>query len=199
MNTKRKTTVSVFCASEAGTDPIYGDQMYILGVQLARSSSHIIYGGGGSGLMGALSAGATDFDGSMTALIPPAYFDPTKTFHPNIDVVRCDDATDRLNRFMASDFNIVAPGGFGTMGEIGVAMTHVVDSLHGKDMEAAAPLIFFNVNGCWNPMREQAKLIVKNGLGTVKANEAFIFTDDAVEVAKIVTAGQSNAPRPRRT
>jgi uncharacterized protein (TIGR00730 family) len=194
MNTKRKTTVSVFCASENGNSGVYMNAMRDLGQQLALNDINVVYGGGRSGLMGVLNVGVTECDGSMTALIPPIYFNPNNQYHPNVDVVRCDDATDRLNRFMQSDFNIVAPGGFGTMGEIGVAMTHVVDSFHAGG-DAAAPLIFFNVNGCWDPIRQQAELIVQNGFGKDEARRAFIFTDQPSKIIETIT---SSAPRLRR-
>jgi uncharacterized protein (TIGR00730 family) len=183
----KKTSVSVFCASSAGSNPKFRSQMYLLGNLLGTQGIHVVYGGGDAGLMKALSSGVVDSGGSMTALIPEVYFDPKQVFDPNIRVLACRDAKERFDHFMASDFNIVAPGGFGSMGELGVAMTNTVDASYGEDA-SVQPLIFFNIDEFWDFIKNQSDKIISEGFGKERARDLFKFVEHLDDVLPIINA-----------
>ena len=58
----RFTRICVFCGTNAGERPEYGAAARELGKLLADQSIELVYGGGGSGLMGRLSQGVLDGD-----------------------------------------------------------------------------------------------------------------------------------------
>lgn len=189
----KPTTVAVFCASSAGKNEIHEEKTYDLGSYLAMENHHIYYGGGQDGNMGALVDGATENNGLVTALIPEMYFNQDEKFHKNVTVQKCQSDLERLETFMACDFKIVASGGFGSMGEMGVAMARTVDSTY---IQADVnPMIFFNVDGHWNPMKDQLNAIIQNGFGKKQAASLFRFTDKPSDVIDIIQAGPVNVKR----
>jgi predicted Rossmann-fold nucleotide-binding protein len=57
------TTICVFCASSPGADARYVEAARAFGSLLAQSGRRIVYGGGNTGLMGALADGALSVRG----------------------------------------------------------------------------------------------------------------------------------------
>lgn len=62
--------VAVFCGSREGNNPQFKIIAYQLGQELARRGHSILYGGGGSGLMGAVAQGSIDMGGTVSAVFP---------------------------------------------------------------------------------------------------------------------------------
>ena len=63
-------SVTVFCGSSSGSDPIYRSQAAMLGRTLAQQNIHIIYGGAKVGLMGAVADAALSEGGKVVGIIP---------------------------------------------------------------------------------------------------------------------------------
>ena len=59
-------TLTVFCGARPGVEPHYQQVARQLGQDLAKQQIHLVYGGGGFGLMGALANGALDAGGQVT-------------------------------------------------------------------------------------------------------------------------------------
>ena len=53
-------TVCVFCAASPGVDPVYVEQAAAMGRLLASTGRRLVYGGGRTGLMGALADAVLD-------------------------------------------------------------------------------------------------------------------------------------------
>jgi len=47
--------VAVFCGSNNGNDPIYAQHAKDMGILLAENNITVVYGGGNTGLMGAVA------------------------------------------------------------------------------------------------------------------------------------------------
>ncbi|NNE92643.1 MAG: TIGR00730 family Rossman fold protein, partial [Verrucomicrobiales bacterium] len=58
-------TLCVFCGSQSGTDPVFGESTREIGRFLAEKQIRIVYGGGSIGLMGTLADAALEAGGEV--------------------------------------------------------------------------------------------------------------------------------------
>src|SRR5690606_22888873 len=67
--------LTCFTGSAPGNDPMWVDLAHGVGADLAARGIGIVYGGGGSGLMGALAQGALERGGEVIGVIPEFMID----------------------------------------------------------------------------------------------------------------------------
>jgi len=70
--TQEVKTVCVFCGSSFGNKPEYAEEASRLGAELAKKSWGLVYGGGSTGLMGAVARGCATNGGYVHGIIPEA-------------------------------------------------------------------------------------------------------------------------------
>jgi len=140
VNSIRK--ICVFCGSSDSIEDAYLEAAWSLGQALAKSGMDLIFGGGGTGLMGAL-ADSSLAGGAKVIGILPRLFDTPALAHPNLTELRVvDDMHNRMAIMMeAADAFLALPGGFGTFEELFEVLTWAQIGLHQK------PVGLLNVNG----------------------------------------------------
>lgn len=151
-------SISVFCGSSTGYDPVYREQAALLGKTLARRQYEIVYGGSKIGLMGALADASLQEGGRVTGVIP--YFLNSKEIeHPSltktIKVQTMHERKTKMNEL--SDAVIAMPGGFGTLEEFFEILTWAQLGLHKK------PMGLFNINGYFDPLMEMLRNMKEKG------------------------------------
>ncbi|WP_099600888.1 TIGR00730 family Rossman fold protein, partial [Pseudomonas sp. 2995-1] len=106
------------------------------------------YGGGNSGLMGALSSSALKAGGNVTGIIP-------KKIHEQVEHIELselhivDTMHDRKNMmYSLADAFIALPGGIGTIEELAEIFTWQQIGYHQK------PVAVWNINQFYNPFRD---------------------------------------------
>ena len=116
--------ICVYAASSAHCDAVYQAAARRLGFLLAQAGATIVYGGGGTGLMGAVADGALDAGGHVIGIIP-RFMTEVEWQHPgiaNLEVV--EDMRERKHRLLTgSDAVVALPGGCGTLEELFEAIT----------------------------------------------------------------------------
>jgi len=141
------TTLCVFCASSRGTDARYVAAARAFGEMLAVSGRRIVYGGGNTGLMGALADGALAAGGEIIGVMP-AHLVEREVAHrglTRLDVVASmHDRKARLAE-MADGF-VALPGGLGTLEEVLEILSFKQLGFHGK------PVVLLNAAGYWDPL-----------------------------------------------
>ncbi|HEY5421956.1 MAG TPA: TIGR00730 family Rossman fold protein [Ilumatobacteraceae bacterium] len=149
MRSEPTTRICVYCGSNAGASPSFGDAAHQLGSALAHRGIGLVYGGGHVGLMGMIADAALAADGEVIGVITER-------------LVRAEVAHDRLTRLEVvptmhdrkarltdlADGFIVLPGGFGTVDEFAEALTWNQLGLIAK------PVVLLDVDGYWAPMFE---------------------------------------------
>ncbi|KAI5950061.1 hypothetical protein KGF57_004406 [Candida theae] len=70
--TQEPQTVCVFCGSSFGNKPQFAEEAAKLGTELAKRSWGLVYGGGSTGLMGAVARGCATNGGYVHGIIPEA-------------------------------------------------------------------------------------------------------------------------------
>ena len=117
-------TVGIFASSSGKIDPYFPTIASELGKLLAKAGNHIVFGGGGIGLMGALADASIMEGGKITGVIP-SFMKAEGWDHSQVkDMIYTPDMGSRKKKiFELSDAIIALPGGIGTLEELTEAIT----------------------------------------------------------------------------
>ncbi len=141
--------VAVFCGARDGVDPRQLAAATEVGRALAQRGITVVYGGGGTGLMGAVANGALAVGGTVIGVIPEALVGP-ELAHPDLAELHVVATMAERKAMMAdlADVFIALPGGAGTLEEIVEQWSWAMLGYHSK------PCGFLDVLGYWSPMQE---------------------------------------------
>ena len=137
----------VFCGSAPGNDSRFVEYATALGTALARAGNELVYGGGRTGLMGAVADAAVAAGGRVFGIIPQQLED-REVAHRGISDLRIVGSMHERKALMAelSDGFVALPGGFGTFEEFCEAVTWVQLGIHRK------PCLLANLAGYYDPL-----------------------------------------------
>lgn len=134
--------VCVFCGSRAGNDPAYTDAAHAMAHELARRNMQLVFGGGGTGLMGETARMALKLGVPVTGIIPTFLINQETPVEDLSELKVVADMHERKAKMAElSDLFVVLPGGIGTMEEACEMITGNWIGLYNK------PVGFLNVNG----------------------------------------------------
>lgn len=139
--------VCVFCGSSSGKKAAYTEAAHLLGALLAQENIELVYGGGSTGLMGAIADATLGAKGRVIGVIPRAL--ATKELaHSRLTEQHVVESMHERKGLMAklSDAFIAMPGGFGTFEEFCEVLTWSQLGLHVK------PCALLNVDGYFDPL-----------------------------------------------
>jgi uncharacterized protein (TIGR00730 family) len=139
--------VCVYCGSSPGTEPAFVEAAEKFGKILAANGVRLVYGGGSTGLMGALSQAALEHGGEATGIIPEFLTARERPKARKQELVITRDMHERKRKmFERADAFVALPGGIGTLEEIVEQLTWAQLGRHKK------PILIANINGYWNPL-----------------------------------------------
>jgi uncharacterized protein (TIGR00730 family) len=137
----------VYCGSSAGTDPAFTDTARAFGKILAESGIRLVYGGGSTGLMGALADAVLKNGGDVTGIIPEFLTNREKPRRLAQELVVTRDMHERKRKmFERADGFVALPGGIGTLEELVEQLTWAQLGRHKK------PILLANIKGYWDPL-----------------------------------------------
>jgi len=151
-------SICVFCGSSDAVSSDYLAAARQMGRTLAKRGLRLIYGGGKTGLMGAVADGVLEGNGEVIGVIIPSMNTPAlaKTGLTRMDVV--DTMHARKSRMHElSDGYIALPGGFGTMDELFETLTWAQVGEHEK------PVGLLNVSEYYAPLLAALRHAVQEG------------------------------------
>jgi hypothetical protein len=139
--------ICVFCGSAAGRRPEYTAAARELGGWLGANGVTLVYGGGRTGLMGAVAEATMAAGGQAIGIIPKPLVDK-EVAHLGLTELRVVASMHERKAAMAelADAFIVLPGGYGTFDEFCEILTWSQLMFHSK------PCGLWNVAGYWDPM-----------------------------------------------
>lgn len=139
--------VAVFCGSRDGTDPDLAKHAYDVGRGLAERGIGLVYGGGGSGLMRAVSQGALDAGGEVIGVIPRSMVE-REWGRDDLTRLHVVDTMHERKALMAAhaDAFLCLPGGLGTLEEIFEMWSWRQIGFNDD------PVGFLDVDGFWTPL-----------------------------------------------
>ena len=141
------TTICVFCASSPGADPRYVEAARSFGELLARTERRVVYGGGNTGLMGALAEGVLAGCGEIVGVMP-RHLVEREVAHLGLTRLETVASMHERKARLAdlADAFVALPGGLGTLEEFTEIWTWGQLGLHRK------PYGILNVAGFFSPL-----------------------------------------------
>jgi uncharacterized protein (TIGR00730 family) len=151
-------SICVFCGSSDAVSPDYLAAAHQMGQVLAEHNLRLIYGGGKTGLMGAVADGALEAGGEVIGVIIPSMNTPALAYKnlTRMDVVPHMHAR-KARMHELSDGYIALPGGFGTFDELFETITWAQTGAHEK------PVGLLNVKNYYAPLLAALEHAVQEG------------------------------------
>lgn len=140
-------TVCVFCAANPGHDPLHQESAARMGRYLARTNRRVVYGGGRTGLMGALADAALAAGGEVIGIMPRHLVD-REVAHTGLSTLHVVESMHERKALLSrlSDGFLALAGGLGTLEELFETWTWGQLGLHRK------PYGILNVAGFYTPL-----------------------------------------------
>ncbi len=139
--------ICVYCGSSPGNDPAFVGAARRFGRILAENRIGLVYGGGSTGLMGALAESVHDHGGDIAAVIPDFLLRRERLFQRATEVVVTKDMHERKRiMFERADAFVALPGGIGSLEELAEQLTWAQLGHHRK------PILLADVNGYWGAL-----------------------------------------------
>ena len=151
-------SICVFCGSSDSVHADYLSAARLLGQTLAKSGIRLIYGGGKTGLMGAVADGTLEAGGKVVGIIIPS-MNTAALAHiglTQMDVVQGMHARKARMHELADGY-IAMPGGLGTFDELFETITWAQTGEHEK------PVGLFNVRNYYAPLLAAIDHAVEEG------------------------------------
>jgi uncharacterized protein (TIGR00730 family) len=140
-------TVCVYCGSGPGNNPRFLEAASAFGTILAENGIRLVYGGGSTGMMGAVATGVLDHGGSVTGIIPEFLNTRERMLTRVQELIVTPDMHERKRlMFERSDAFVALPGGVGTLEELVEQLTWQQLGRHSK------PVLLANIEGFWEPL-----------------------------------------------
>jgi len=124
IDTHHVKMVTVYASSSSALNPVYYDAARRLGEVLADAGKSIIYGAGGSGLMGSVADGALSRNGKVYGIVP-GFLEDLELTHRGLTGLKVVKEMRIRKQLMLEDSDAVVtlPGGSGTYEELFEALT----------------------------------------------------------------------------
>ena len=164
-------SICVFCGSSDSVHADFKSAARTMGITLAERGLRLIYGGGKTGLMGAVANGVLEAGGEVTGVIITS-MNTVSLAHDGLTLmeVSSDMHARKACMYELSDGFIALPGGFGTMDELFETLTWSQIGNHQK------PVGLLNVNNYYVPLLAAMDHAVKEGF-VFKEHRDAIYLD----------------------
>ncbi len=150
--------ITVFCGAGSGKSPVYVEAAVSLGKYLAEQNIGLVYGGGATGMMGAVADGAVSGNGYVKGIIPQFLVDREVAHDGVTDMVIVETMHERKALLEEEgDGIIMLPGGAGTLEEFFEVFTWGQLGLHEK------PIGILNVNGYFDELLKAMDKLITEG------------------------------------
>ena len=178
-----RKSVAVFCASASGARPQYAEAAEELGRTLAERGIGLIYGGGKTGLMGAVADGALAAGGYVVGVIPHVLVD-LEVAHEGVSELHVTSTMHTRKALMAerADAFLILPGGYGTFEEMFEVLAWQTLKIHSK------PVVLLSVDGFYDTLLTFLDVCDREGM--LRGNRGILLvaksTDEALRLAGFV-------------
>lgn len=177
--------ICVYGAASSTIDKEYVDLVEKLGEEMAKRGHSLVFGGGGTGLMGAVSRGVHKGGGKILGVIPKFFKDEKIEYICDVcDELILPDTMRERKQIMEdnADAFIVTPGGIGTFEEFFEILTLKQLCRHHK------PIVIYNINGYYNDIVNLMNTSISKNFVREKCLQLYTVTDDLEELFKVLEA-----------
>ena len=173
--------LTVYCGAACGRDPAYRAAAEELGRWLAARRIRLVYGGGRTGLMGAVADAVLAGGGEATGVIP-TFLKTREEAHTGLtEMVTVTTMAERKMKMIAMGGAFLAlPGGPGTLEEIAEAYSLYRLGRHRK------PCMVWNVGGCYDALAQYFQSMVRNGFLREEDRRGLSFVQSLSEIEAVL-------------
>jgi uncharacterized protein (TIGR00730 family) len=149
--------ITVFAGSSRQSAASFLEVARALGGEIARRGHELVYGGGRTGLMGALADGALAAGGRVHGVILKRFIDED-VHHLGVEMFSVGDMRSRKAGLdERADAFVALPGGLGTLEELAEVLSFRKLELHHR------PVVLLDTGGFWQPLLAQIDSAVAAG------------------------------------
>ncbi len=186
-------SVCIYCGSSPGSDPAFVAAAQHLGKVLAENGISLVYGGGSTGMMGALAVSVYEHGGEVIGVIPDFLRQQERMFDLANEIVVTRDMHERKRiMFERADVFVALPGGIGTLEELVEQLTWAQLGHHRK------PILLANINGYWRPLLDLLDRM--DGLGFIHSGPMMRYhvCDRVEDILPILRAEVTRVSEPEK-
>ncbi|MDY4558289.1 MAG: TIGR00730 family Rossman fold protein [Alloprevotella sp.] len=173
--------VGVYLSSKDNLPESYVRAAREVGELIGRTGRTLVYGGARKGLMEVLAQSVKQHGGRVFGMVPDVIVERDLESEA-IDVTfRCADLSDRkdmMNR--ESDVLLALPGGIGTLDEVFTVLANTCIGIRRQ------PLVFFNVDGCWNALLAALDDLFRQGLISGRPEDFYQVASNIDELEQLL-------------
>ena len=179
-------SIAVYCGSSDRIEDNYLSAARELGITAAEQGIKIIFGGGSTGMMGAVANAAMGAGGEVIGVIPKMFDTPQLGLKSTSEYIVTPDMHSRKAMIadLAEGF-IALPGGFGTLEEFFEVLTWAQIGLHTK------PIGLLNVNGFFDTLLKFLDEVQEKGFTYKRHNNLFSAVSEPKELINVMKNYQS--------
>ena len=180
-------SICVFCGASPGFNPVYRAAATELGKLFGGSGVQLVYGGGGSGLMGIVADSVLEAGGEVTGVIPD-YLQDRELGHQKLTRLEVVSSMHERKRrmFDLADGIVVLPGGVGTLEEALEVITWKQLGMHNK------PIVILNVQKYWQKLNELIAETIEEGFAAPPTRDLYELVDIPSHVIPTLERIQQN-------
>ncbi|MCH5146689.1 MAG: TIGR00730 family Rossman fold protein [Clostridiales bacterium] len=173
--------ICIFGAASAHIDQKYIDKVEALGEELANRGHSLVFGCGGSGLMGAAARGFKRGGGYVHGVVPSFFRDEgVEQLFLESDKITYTETMSERKKTMEDDAEafIIVPGGVGTFEEFFEVLTLKQLGRHEK------AIAIFNIDGYYDNLEKFMQEVTERKFITFKCYELYSYFNSADELIK---------------
>ncbi len=184
--------ICIFGAASAHIDDNYIKAVERLGKSLALRGHSLVFGAGGTGLMGAAARGFKAGGGHIHGVIPNFFREEcVEVIYDGCDKITYTKTMAERKSVMEdlADAFIITPGGIGTFEEFFEVLTLKQLGRHGKAMAV------FNIDGYYDDLEKFMQTVADKKFITFKGSQMYqCFTDECKMIDYIENYGGQTTP-----
>ena len=174
--------IAVYCGSDFGNQDVYKRAATELGKWIGKNNHTLVYGGGESGLMGAVAKEVHEAGSTVIGVIPGNVEFIKARPQPYVTkLITAENMSERKQQMMElADVFLALPGGIGTLDEISEVITLTKIGVFQK------PCILFNRNSFYEPLRTMFTQMEQAGFWWKESMRHVLFSDDLEETSAFI-------------
>ncbi len=181
----RDVRIAVFCGSSRRVASPFLDAAREVGRDIARHGHTLIYGGGRTGLMGAVADGALAEGGEVRGVILREFIEQDVHHLGLHELYEVEDMRSRKAGLdERADAFAALPGGYGTLEELAEILSFRKLGLHHR------PVVLLNTQGFFDCLLAQIDRAIAERFDDAEARGFFTVTTDAAAVVPLCEKGR---------